>query len=110
VDILRAAAARVGINIIFLPVPFDQRQVTLENGQADAHFPLSITPERQQSFDFSELLVVTGGSVFVRTPNVRPDTLDALSGKVVVTPQTGPIAAFAKKNSADYKVGCDSRL
>src|SRR3974390_1558778 len=80
VDILRAAAARAGIEIVFVPVPFDQRQLTLENGQADAYFPLSITPERQQSFDFSEVLVVTGGSVFVRAPNVPPDALDALSG------------------------------
>jgi polar amino acid transport system substrate-binding protein len=71
-DILRAAAARVGTDIIFLAVPFDQKQVTLENGQADAYFPLSITPERQQSFDFSEVLVVTGGSVFVRAPHVPP--------------------------------------
>jgi ABC-type amino acid transport substrate-binding protein len=104
VDILHAAAARVGIEIMFVPVPFDQRQVTLENGQADAYFPLSITPERRQSFDFSEVLVVTGGSVFVRAPNVPPDTLDALSGKAVVTPQTGPIAAFVKRTAPTIKL------
>jgi len=90
VNILRAAAARVGIDMIFVPVPFDQRQATLENGRAEAYFPLSITPERLQSFDFSEVFVITGGSVFVRAPNVPPDALDALAGKVVVTPQTGP--------------------
>src|SRR5262249_9005333 len=99
VDILRAAAARVGIDIIFLAVPFDQRQATLENGRAEAYFPLSINPERLQSFDFSEVLVLTGGSVFVRAPEVAPDALDALAGKVVVTPQTGPFAAFVKRTA-----------
>jgi polar amino acid transport system substrate-binding protein len=85
--------------MIFVPVPFDQRQATLENGRAEAYFPLSITPERLQAFDFSEVLVLTGGSVFVRAPNVPPDALDALAGKVVVTPQTGPIAAFVKRTA-----------
>lgn len=104
VDILRAAAAPAGIDMIFVPVPFDQRQATLENGRAEAYFPLSITPERLQSFDFSEVLVVTGGSVFVRAPNVPPDALDALAGKVVVTPQTGPIAAFVKRTAPTVKL------
>ena len=37
--------------------------------------------------------------MFVRAPNVPPDALDALAGKVVVTPQTGPFAAFAKRTA-----------
>jgi polar amino acid transport system substrate-binding protein len=104
VDILRAAAARMGIDMIFVPVPFDQRQAALENGRAEAYFPLSITPERLQSFDFSEVLVVTGGSVFVRAPNVPPDALDAFAGKIVVTPKTGPIAAFVKRTAPTVKL------
>src|SRR5262245_66097523 len=75
VDILGAAATRVGIEMIFVPVPFDQRQATLENGRAEAYFPLSITPERLQSFDFSEVLILTGGSVFVRAPDIHPTRL-----------------------------------
>ncbi len=99
VDVLRAAAARVGVEMIFVPVPFDQRQATLENRRAEAYFPLAIIPERLQSFDFSEVLILTGGSVFVRAPDVPPDALDALAGKVVVTPQTGPFAAFVRRTA-----------
>jgi polar amino acid transport system substrate-binding protein len=40
VDILRAAAARAGVDVQFVPVPFDQRQLTLEDGRAEAYFPL----------------------------------------------------------------------
>jgi polar amino acid transport system substrate-binding protein len=80
VDIFRAAAARAGVEVKFVPVPFEQRQLTLEDGGADAYFPLSITPERLQLFDFTDELVVTGGSIFVCAPNVPPENLAALGG------------------------------
>lgn len=104
VDILRAAAARMGIDMTFVPVPFDQRQATLDNGRAEAYFPLSITPDRLQEFDFSQVLILTGGSVFVRAPNAPPDALDAFAGKVVVTPQTGPIAAFVRRTAPNVRL------
>jgi polar amino acid transport system substrate-binding protein len=104
VDILLAAAGRAGIEVTLVPVPFDQRQLTLEDGRADAYFPLSITPERRHLFDFSDVLVVTGGSMFVRAPSVPPEGLAALSGKIVVTPQTGPIAAFVEQTTPTAKL------
>jgi len=39
VDILRAAAARASVDMIFVPIPFEQRQLTLEDGRANAYFP-----------------------------------------------------------------------
>jgi ABC-type amino acid transport substrate-binding protein len=104
VDILRAAAARAGVEVKFVPVPFDQRQLTLEDGRAEAYFPLSITPERLQLFDFTDVLVVTGGSIFVRAPNVPPASLAALADKIVVTPRSGPIAAFIQKTAPAVKL------
>jgi polar amino acid transport system substrate-binding protein len=104
VGVLRAAAARAGIETVFVPVPFDRRQTTLESGHVEAYFPLSITPERLRSFDFSQVLILTGGSVFTRVPDVPPDTLDALAGKVVVTPQTGPIADFVRRTAPTVRL------
>jgi len=94
VDILRAAAARAGVEVKFVAVPFEQTQLTLTDGRAEACFPLAITPDRRQSLDFTEPLLVTGGALYVRAPNVPPENLTALSGKIVVTPRTGPLAAF----------------
>jgi polar amino acid transport system substrate-binding protein len=99
VDILSAAAAWARVEVKFVPVAFDQRQLALEDRRAEAYFPLSITPERLQLFDFTDVLVVTGGSLFVRAPNVPPENLAALAGKIVVTPRTGPIAAFIRKTA-----------
>ena len=104
VDIFRAAAQRAGVEVEFMPVPFEQRQLTLEDGRADAYFPLSITPERLQLFDFTDELVVTGGSIFVRAPNVPAENLTALAGKTLVTPRTGPIAPFIQKTAPAVKL------
>src|SRR5215475_3555732 len=104
VDIFRSAAARVGIDVEFVPVSFEQRQLTLADGRADAYFPLSITPERLQSFDFSDVLIVTGGSLFVRASDVPPEHLAELAGEIVVTTRTGPIAPFIQKTAPAIKL------
>lgn len=104
VDILNAAAQRVGITITYVPVPFAEIQTTLDDGRADAVFPLAINPERRQSFDFSAPLVITGGALFVRAPQPTPDGLKALAGKTIVTPKTGPLAGFIGKTAPDVKL------
>jgi len=103
-DIVRAAVARAAIDVEFVPVPFEQVQKTLEDGRAEAVFPLTITPERLLNFDFSDPFLVTGGALFVRAPNIPPKDLGALSGKIVVTPRTGPLAAFIQRNAPDAKL------
>lgn len=104
VDLLRAAAARAGVKITFVPVPFEEVQKTLADGRADAIFPLAINPERQRLFDFSAPLLVTGGGLFVRAPAPAPATFDGLAGRTVVTPKTGPLAAYIAKNAAAVKL------
>jgi polar amino acid transport system substrate-binding protein len=104
VDIVRAAAARVALDVEFVSVPFEQVQRTLEDGRADAVFPLTITPERLPLFDFSDTFLVTGGALFVRAPNTPPESLNALAGKIVVTPRTGPLATFIQRNAPDVKL------
>jgi len=104
VDIFRAVAARAGVDVKFVPVAFEQRQLTLVDGRADAYFPLSITPERLQLFDFSDVLVVSGASLFVRASDVLPENLGALADKVVVTPRTGPVAPFIQRMAPAIKL------
>ena len=104
VDILNAAAEKAGLTIDYVPVPFDQIQRTLEDGRADAVFPLAINPERRQTFDFTAPLVITGGALFVRSPQPSPDGLKALAGKTVVTPKTGPLAGFIQRTAPEVKL------
>lgn len=104
VDLLHAAAKHAGLDISFVPVPFQEIQTTLTDGRADAIFPLAITPERRQTLDFSAPLLPTGGALFVRTPEKTPASLAAIAGKTVTTPRTGPLAAYLQKNAPDAKL------
>jgi len=103
VDIIRAAAARAGIEVEMVPVPIEEIEQTLRDGRADA-MSQAITPERRQSFDFSSPLLVSGGALYVRAPNAMPESLAALSGKTVVTPRTGPLAAFIQRTAPRVKL------
>ena len=104
VDVFCASAARAGVEVTFVPVRFEQRQLTLEDGRADAYLPLSITLQRLQFFDFTDELVVTGGSIFVRAPNVPAENLAALADKILVTPRSGPIAPFIQRTAPAVKL------
>jgi len=104
VEIVRAAAGHAGIEVEFVAVPFEQVQRTLEDGRAEAVFPLTITPERLPLFDFSDPFLVTGGALFVRSPNGTPQGLGSLADKIVVTPRTGPLAAYIEKNAPEVKL------
>ncbi len=104
VDILNAAAQKAGLSIVYVPVPFEEIQRTLNDGRADAIFPLAINPERRASFDFTAPLVITGGALFVRSPQPSPDGSKALAGKTVVTPKTGPLAGFIQKTAPEVKL------
>jgi polar amino acid transport system substrate-binding protein len=98
IDIARAAALRSGVDVTFVPLPIDQQMPSLKDGRAEALLSAN-TPERQQSLDFSEPVVMTGGGLYVRAPNASPESLASLAGKTVVTPGAGPLADFIRKNA-----------
>jgi ABC-type amino acid transport substrate-binding protein len=98
VDIIRAAAARAGIDVVFVPLTIEQQMPALKDGRADATLS-GISPERQQFLDFSAPVIATGAGLYVRAPSATPESLTALSGKVVVTPRAGPVAPFIQKTA-----------
>ena len=104
IDILTAVATRVAIEIEWVPAPFEELHLTLDHGRAQAIFPLGITPERREFFDFSAPLLTTGAALFVRAPDAEPGGLGALSGKIVVTPRTGPLAAVIQRTAPTVKL------
>lgn len=104
IEVLQAAADRAGVELEFVPVPFARIQPTVDQGKADAIFPLAINPERLKLYDFSEPLVSTGGALFVRAPEPTPESLRALNGKSVITPKTGPLANYIQRNAPEVKL------
>lgn len=102
-DILCAAAAREGITILFVPMSSGVMDA-LANGTADAIAPMLITPKSQESYDFTEAFVITGGGLFVQAPKPAPSDLSTLSGKTVVTPSFGPFVTLIRKEFPNVKV------
>jgi polar amino acid transport system substrate-binding protein len=101
IDIVRAAAERTGYNVEFVPVPLDQMEAALSDGRALAVIPLAASFERRDRLDFSDTLLMTGGALYVREPEPTPASLHALAGKTVVTPRSGPLAAFIQKTAPE---------
>lgn len=97
VDIFRAAAERAGYEVEFFAVPIEQMEAALKDGSAVATIPTAITPERRQTMDFTDLLMMTGGAIYVRAGEPTPDGVEELAGKTVVTPRTGPLADYLRK-------------
>ena len=104
VDIFRAAAERSGYTVEFVPVPLEQMESALKDGRATASIPTAATPERRERLDFSDTLLMTGGALYVRAPDATPENLQSLAGKTVVTPGTGPLAAFIRKTAPTVKL------
>jgi ABC-type amino acid transport substrate-binding protein len=104
VDILAAAMERAAYSIELIPVPLEEMELALRDGRAVAVFPMAVTPERQEKLDFSETLLKTGGALYMRAPEPTPASLKALAGKTVVTPGTGPLAAFIRKTAPEVNL------
>jgi ABC-type amino acid transport substrate-binding protein len=102
-DVLRAAAAREGITIAFVPLAGDPA-ATLAAGSADAVAPMFVSPSGQKTFDFSATIVTTGGGLFVRSPGPAPSDAEMLAGKTVATPSFGPYLGFFARNFPSIKI------
>jgi ABC-type amino acid transport substrate-binding protein len=104
IDVVKAAAERAGVDVVFVPVPLDQMEAALSDGRAEAVIPLAASPERRERLDFSNTLLMTGGALYVRQPESTPASLQALAGKTVVTPRGGPLAGFIQKTAPEVKL------
>jgi len=97
IDILQEALKRVKIEPAFIPAHMDKIQDLVKAGDTDGLAFLGINPERRKLYDFSDPLLITGGALFVTSPNTSPSGLKEFEGKTVVTPLKGPLAGYIKK-------------
>ena len=105
VDILLEAAKRAGLSVKILALPFEELHTAVSTGVASAIFPIGISAERKKLFDFSDPLIMTGGGLFTKIVHgAEMPTLEALSGKVVTTPITGPLFDIIKENSPNIRL------
>lgn len=91
VDIMRAVAIELGLDIELLPMTWQEALVALENGQVDAIQGMTKSKIREERFAFTEALVVNSQAIFVRKETNYVTELKDLAGMRVAF-QAGDIS------------------
>ena len=91
VDLVRAAAEAVGLDIRIRLGPWSEMMSALERGEVDAMQGMFYSPERDRDFDFSQAHIVNHCVSVVRNDTAKPpSSVDELRGKRIVV-QDGDI-------------------
>lgn len=81
VDIMNAIAIEMGLQIEFVPLPWNEAIEALNNGQVDALQGMTYNDERSKLYDFTDTLVNNTQCIFVLKDNYYVHSLDDLSEK-----------------------------
>jgi len=90
VDIMRAVAIELGIDIELIPMSWETALYSLKKGEIDVIQGITKTPTREAMFDFSEELVVNSQNIFVMKDTTHIAGLEDLAG-VRVAFQAGDV-------------------
>lgn len=74
----------------------------LESGKVDAIAALGITPERQNDFQFSKPIIVSGGAWFI--PKAHPMVTNDEVPASIITPERGPLANEIRNKYPEAKL------
>ncbi|WMM25356.1 transporter substrate-binding domain-containing protein [Tissierella sp. MB52-C2] len=83
VDIIRAIAIELGLEIELIPNDWDNTMISLKNGEIDGIQGMTITPERSRTYDFTEEIVINSQNIFVLKDTSYIKDIRDLDGKRV---------------------------
>lgn len=97
VDLVNAAAQRVGLSISIVGADWKTAQDELRDGKADALIQINPTPQRLEIYDFSDPLLKSNFHIFRRTKDFQISGIDSLSGRKVGVEAGGFPITFLQK-------------
>lgn len=103
VDIMRAIAIDLGIDIEIIPMKWDEALLALQKGEIDAIQGMTRSGIRQEKFDFTEPIVTNSQAIFVHKDTSYILRLEDLSG-TYVSLQSGDIGEEVIKNISNIKL------
>ena len=80
VDIMRAVALELGLDLELVPMPWSRVRDALESGAVDAIQGMKYSPERDRYLDFTAPYFRSAQVIFVRADNISVSGLESLSG------------------------------
>jgi signal transduction histidine kinase/ActR/RegA family two-component response regulator len=95
IDIARAAAKAMGIEVEFKLDQWDKTRTSLENGELDAISGMFFSRERDRSYSFSTKHSVSTGDIFSKK-DINLFNLQQLAGKVVLVQKADIIGEYLK--------------
>jgi cystine transport system substrate-binding protein len=106
VDLANAVAKKLGVKAEFLPTKWDGILAGLDGGRYDAIFnQVTITPERQKKYDFTQVYTVSGIQVITRkSEQGKFNKISDLSGKAVGVGLGTNYEQWLRKNVPDANV------
>ena len=104
VEVARAVGEQMGREVEFTDVPFDSIFAGLQAGRYDAVVnEVTITPEREELYDFSTPYSVSTGVIVTRADNTDITSLADLAGKTSAQSITSSFATVAEDAGADVE-------
>jgi PAS domain S-box-containing protein len=104
VDVIKAAAAVMGLPLTFKAAPWDTIHADLEAGRIDTAPGVLFSPERAARLDFCAPHLVVHYSIFVRTGSPSLSSLEALRGRRVLVERGSQMAEFLAAQGLDSSV------
>lgn len=83
VDIIRAIAIELGLEIELVPNSWENTMELLKTGEIDAIQGMTMTPEREKIYDFTDEIVMNSQNIFVLKNSSIINDINDLSGKKV---------------------------
>jgi L-cystine transport system substrate-binding protein len=104
VEVMRAVAAKLGVDVKFEETQWDAIFAGLDAGRFDAIAnQVSITPERQAKYEFSTPYTISPGVVVVNKDDDDISAFTDLKGKTTAQSLTSNWYELAKKNGANVQ-------
>lgn len=101
VDVARAVAEKLGVNVEFVETPWDSIFAALEANRFDVVAnQVTITPERQQLYDLSDPYAIGEGVIVTRADDDSITSLDDLGGRTAAQSTTSNWAQVARDAGA----------
>ncbi|TVQ10631.1 MAG: response regulator [Bacteroidetes bacterium] len=103
IDIARAVAKEMGLNVVIVQDRWELIREALENGEIDAISGLFYTPQRAEIYGFSSRHSVSNGDIFINKKNSL-GALKNLKGKEVVAQTADVYAEYLLQLDLDIKI------
>lgn len=103
IDVMRAVAIEMGLDLELIPMPWDEAQEALKKGEVDAVQGMKYSKVRDEVFDFSEPYLQNSQAIFVDRSNRYIINLEDLKETTVVI-QVGDISYDLIKDIPGIKV------